>query len=283
MTLSTRFTDLVGCALPVQLAAMGGVGTTELAAAVMAAGGLGMVPRSAAPVPGACGVNFIVPFDPSPEAIAEAAARSRVVEFFYGDPRADLVDMVHAGGALAGWQVGSADEAEAAERCGCDYVVVQGIEAGGHVRGTQPVDEVLISARAVVAVPLVAAGGIATARRVAALMRLGADGVRVGTRFVTCPESGAHPEYVRCLLAATGADTVVTEWFNVGWVGAPHRVLRSALAAAQRSGWRATTPPHRDIDRDADDMAMYAGTGVGDVIMADPAATVVEDLVSDLA
>jgi hypothetical protein len=61
------------------------------------------------------------------------------------------------------------------------------------------------------------------------------------------------------------------------------RVLRSALAAAQRSGWRATTPPHRDIDREADDMAMYAGSGVGDVIMADPAATVVEDLVSDLA
>lgn len=68
MTLSTRFTDLVGCALPVQLAAMGAVGTTELAAAVMAAGGLGMVPHGVAPVAGACGVNFLVPFGPSPEA-----------------------------------------------------------------------------------------------------------------------------------------------------------------------------------------------------------------------
>lgn len=250
MKVSTRFTDLVGCAVPLQLAAMGGVGTTELAATVVAAGGLGMVPRGAAPAAGACGVNFLVPFNPSAEQVAEAASKSRVVEFFFGDPRADLVSIVHAGGAVAGWQVGSAHEAAAAVACGCDYVVVQGTEAGGHVRGTQPLDEVLIAARAVVRVPLIAAGGLATARRVAAVMQLGADGVRVGTRFVTCPESGAHPEYVRRLLAAKADDTVVTEWFNEGWAGARHRVLRSALEAAQQSGWRATTPPHRDIDRD---------------------------------
>jgi nitronate monooxygenase len=283
VTLHTRFTDLVGCEFPLQLAAMGGVGTTELAAAVAAAGGLGMVPRGVTPADGACGVNYLVPFNPSPVHIADAAAKCRVVEFFYGTPRADLVNAAHAGGALAGWQVGSADEAVAAERCGCDYVVVQGTEAGGHVRGTQPLDKVLVAARAVVRVPLVAAGGIATSRRVVDVMRLGADGVRVGTRFVPCPESGAHPEYVRRLLAATGAETVVTEWFNEGWEGAPHRVLRSALEAAKRSGWRATTPPHRDIDRTPDDMAMYAGAGVGDVIAAQPAAAVVSDLVSDLS
>jgi len=279
---STRFTDLVGCALPLQLAAMGGVGTTELAAAVVAAGGLGMVPHRAAPAAGECGVNFLVAFNPSTEQVAEAASKSRVVEFFFGDPRADLVDIVHAAGALAGWQVGSADEAAAAVACGCDYIVVQGTEAGGHVRGTQPLDEVLIAARAVVPVPLVAAGGLATARRVGEVMQLGADGVRVGTRFVTCPESGAHPTYVRRLLAATADDTVVTDWFNEGWKGAPHRVLRSALEAAQHSGWRATTPPHRDIDRDPEDMAMYAGTGVGDVVRAEPAAMVVADLMSEL-
>lgn len=282
MTMQTRFTDLVGCALPLQLAAMGGVGTTELAAAVVAAGGVGMVPRRAAPVAGACGVNFLVPFNPSLEEVTETATTSRVVEFFYGDPRADLVRAVHAGGALAGWQVGSADEATAAVACGCDYVVVQGIEAGGHVRGTQSLDEVLVETRAALDVPLVAAGGVATARRFAEVIRLGADGVRVGTRFVTCPESGAHPEYVRRLLAATGDETILTEWFNEGWQDAPHRVLRSALEAAQRSGWRATTAPHRDIDRVARDMAMYAGTGVGSVIRAEPAAAVVADLLGDM-
>jgi nitronate monooxygenase len=283
VSVRTGFTDLVGCTLPLQLAAMGGVGTTELAAAVAAAGGLGMVPSRVAPPAGACGVNFLMPFNPTTEDVAEAAATARVVEFFYGDPRADLVDAVHAGGALAGWQVGSAAEAAAAAACGCDYVVVQGTEAGGHVRGTQPLDEVLSAARAVVSLPLVAAGGVATARRFAEVMRLGADAVRVGTRFVTCPESGAHAEYVRRLLAATGSDTVLTEWFNEGWPGAPHRVLRSALEAAQRSGWRATTPPHRDIDRGADDMAMYAGMGVGLVNKAESAATVAADLVSDLS
>jgi NAD(P)H-dependent flavin oxidoreductase YrpB (nitropropane dioxygenase family) len=282
MKTSTRFTDLVGCSLPLQLAAMGGVGTAELAAAVVAAGGMGMVPRRVVPPTGACGVNFLVPFDPSLADVAEAAVTARAVEFFYGIPRADLVDAVHAGGAIAGWQVGSADEAAAAEASGCDYVVVQGTEAGGHVRGSQPLDDVLVAARAVVHVPLVAAGGVATARRVVEVMRLGADAVRVGTRFVTCPESSAHPEYIRRLLAATGDGTVLTEWYNQGWEGAPHRVLRSALEAAQRTGWRATTPPLRTINRDPDDMAMYAGTGVGNVKSAESAAMVVADLVRDL-
>src|SRR2546421_5445929 len=86
---STRFTDLVGCELPIQLAAMGGVGTTELAAAVVAAGGLGMVPSGAAPAPGACGANFLMPFQPALDDISKVASQSRVVEFFYDHPRRD--------------------------------------------------------------------------------------------------------------------------------------------------------------------------------------------------
>jgi nitronate monooxygenase len=133
-----------------------------------------------------------------------------------------------------------------------------------------------------VTVPLVAAGGVATATRFAELIRLGADGVRVGTRFVVAPEAGAHPEYVRRLLAATAADTVITEWFNEGWPDAPHRVLRSALEAAQRSGWRSTMPPYRSIDRDPGDMAMYAGTGVDAINRVASAASIVAELVSEL-
>ena len=267
--------------MPLQLAAMGGIGSTELAAAVVAAGGMGMVPNRVEPAAGPCGVGFLVPFEPPLEEVTEQATRSRAIEFFFGDPRPDLVRAAHAGGALAGWQVGSTAEAVAAVACGCDYVVVQGIEAGGHVRGTQPLDEVLAAARAVVRVPLVAAGGVTTARRFAEVMDQGADAVRVGSRFVTCPESAAHPEYVRRLLAASGADTVLTDWFNAGWPDAPHRVLRSSLEAAQRSGWRATTPPQRDTDRAIEDMALYAGTGVGDIHASEPAAAVVADLLSE--
>jgi nitronate monooxygenase len=281
LAVSTRFTELVGCKLPLQLAAMGGVGTIELATAVASAGGLGMVrERAFTPPKGVCGTNFLMPFVPPIEQVAEVAAETRIVEFFYGDPRADLVQAVHAQGALAGWQVGSAAEAKAAEECGCDYVVAQGIEAGGHVRGTQPLDQVLPAVRDAVAVPVVAAGGVATAERFAAVMRLGADGVRVGTRFVVCPESGAHPQYVEAILKADGKDaTALTEWFGDGWENAPHRVLTSALDAAQKSGWRKVQPPNRDVERDPGDMALYAGTGVGDIMSAGPAADAVRDLV----
>jgi len=273
------FTKLVGCDLPVQLAGMGGVGTTELAGAVAAAGGLGMVPSSAQPTTARCGVNFLMPFAPSIDAIAVAADRCGIVEFFYSTPRADVVSAVHARGAIAGWQVGSASEADAAATAGCDYVVAQGIEAGGHVRGTQLLNGLLAEVLAAVRVPVVAAGGIATAERVAALIGAGASAVRVGTRFVASPESGAHPDYVSALISSTGDDTVITEWFNSGWPNAPHRVLRSCQSAAERSGWRESDPPDHDVERSPLDMAMYAGMGVGHVVRCEPAAEIVADLV----
>jgi NAD(P)H-dependent flavin oxidoreductase YrpB (nitropropane dioxygenase family) len=265
---------------------MGGVGTTELAAAVAGAGGLGMVrDRGFRPPSGVCGTNFVLnDFDrisePPIDQVAEAASVSGIVEFFYGNPRADVVKVVHGQGALAGWQVGSAVEARAAEEFGCDYVIAQGIEAGGHVRGTDPIEQVLASVRDAVSVPLLAAGGVATAERFAEVLRLGADGVRVGTRFVVCSESRAHPRYVEAILEASGEDaTVVTEWFSEGWENAPHRVLASALEAARQSGWRNINPPNREVERDPRDMAMYAGTGVSDITNVGPAADAVADLV----
>src|SRR5436190_1878292 len=128
---------------------MGGVSTPELAIAVTNAGALGMVgavmvpaellarqlEEASARTVGPIGVNFLMPFLDR-DAVEAAAGRCRVVEFFYDDPDASLIEVVHAGGALACWQVGSADEAVAAADAGCDLVVAQGVEAGGHVRGT---------------------------------------------------------------------------------------------------------------------------------------------------
>ncbi|MHB8571458.1 MAG: NAD(P)H-dependent flavin oxidoreductase [Candidatus Dormibacteria bacterium] len=277
--MSRRFTDLVGCTLPVQLAALGGVGTTRLADAVTTAGGLGMVPGSEAVPPGS-GINILIPFCPDHDTVLAAARAARVVEFFYGDPDSALVSAVHRGGALAGWQVGSVEEARSAEAAGCDYVVAQGVEAGGHVRGTTPLSELLPAVLSAVRVPIVAAGGIATARDVADVFARGADAVRVGTRFVACPESDAHADYVAAILAAGQNDTVLTEWFNAGWANAPHRVLGAALSEAQRSDWRQVAPPRHDCGRSPGDMAMYAGMGVGEVTRSEPAADVVRDLVS---
>jgi NAD(P)H-dependent flavin oxidoreductase YrpB (nitropropane dioxygenase family) len=116
------------------------------------------------------GVNFLMPFLEEVAVVEVAASRVRVVEFFYGDPDAALMGMVHNGGALASWQVGSAAEARAAVEAGCDFVVAQGTEAGGHVRGRLGLLALLPEVLAAVEVPVLAAGGVGPARGVAAAL-----------------------------------------------------------------------------------------------------------------
>jgi nitronate monooxygenase len=213
--IATRFTELVGCVVPIQQAGMGAAAPPELAAAVSQAGALGMLGTARAGLTAATladlleqvrlltdkpfGVNFIVapiflsgtstrpPLDL--KCIEIAARAAKVVEFFYGEPERRLVEMVHAGGALACWQVGSREEAVAAARAGCDFVVAQGVEAGGHVRGTIPTMTLLSEVIAAVDMPVLAAGGIGTGQAMAAALAAGADGVRVGTRFVAAAEA----------------------------------------------------------------------------------------------
>ncbi len=308
----TRFTELVGCRLPLQQAPMGGVAAgPSLAAAVCEAGALGMVAgvmmpasalaavldavaeRTAAP----CGVNFLVPFV-VPECVALAASRVRVVDFFYGDPDPDLVALAHAGGALVEWQVGSVEEARAAAGAGCDLVVVQGVEAGGHVRGRLGLLPLLAEVLGAVRIPVVAAGGIATAAGVAAALAAGADAVRVGTRFIASDEADVHPRYLEAILAARGEDTVLTEAFSAGWPDAPHRVLGSCIAAAASltedvvaetvhgghpmpvQRW-APPAPNRTTTGHVEAMALYAGQGVGAVHAVAPAAAIVAELAGE--
>lgn len=285
--MQTRFTRLVGCELPLQLAVLGGVGTTELAAAVASVGGLGMVPGGVE-LPddtcGATGSGFILAFAPSLNVVAEAARHCRVVEFFYGAPSAEYVAAAHAGGALCSWQTGSVDEALAAERAGCDFIVAQGREAGGHLRGDVPLRELIERVVTAVGVPVVAAGGLATAEAVARIVAAGADAVRIGTAFVAAAESAAHPAYQAALIRAGGADeTEITTHFDRDWPDAPHRVLRRALARAKLTGNRRIDPPSRYATGDVSDMAMYAGEGVGAVTAVRPAREIALELMSALA
>jgi nitronate monooxygenase len=308
MTPSQSFTDLVGCRLPVQLAPLGGpVGTPALAAAVSEAGGLGMIPNppSAAAVERRMeearaltaqpiGFSFLIPFV-AREAVEAAASAADVVEFFFGDPDPDLVRIACADGARAGWQVGSAAEALAAVEAGCDFVVAQGIEAGGHVRGTQPLDHVLAETLAAVVVPVVAAGGIGTAERLAALLGAGAAAVAVGTRFVVAEESDAHPVHVEALIAASAQDTVLTETFKTGWPNAPHRVLRTAVETAERLDrpvvgrigdreiprfWMLT--PTAGTRGEVAAMALYAGESVDAVKRIQPASEIFAELTANI-
>ncbi len=262
---------------------MGGVGSAALAAAVTQSGGLGMVPSYLEPPAnvGPVGVNFLLPWGVDVAAIHSAADRCRVVEFFYAWPTAEVLEAVHAAGALGAWQVGSVEEAIDAEQAGCDFVVAQGIEAGGHVRGELRLMELLPAVLAEVSVPVVAAGGIATPERVREVLTAGADAVRVGTRFVAATESDAHPDYVDRLIQARGPeDTVLTTQFADGWPDAPHRVLCTALEAAQRRGYRDVSPPSREQAGPVGFMALYAGCGVGKVRAIEPAAKIVDELMA---
>ena len=309
--LTTSFTELLGCRVPLQQAPMGGVTTPELVAAVAGAGAVGMVPAQmlaadelekllgslGARSSGSFGVTFLLPFGADPACVEVAAARARLVDFYYGDPDPALVARVHDGGALASWQAGSVAEAVAAADAGCDLVAVQGTEGGGRIRGRVALLPLLAEVLDAVEVPVVAAGGIATARGVAACLAAGAAAVRVGTRLLATEESGAHPRYQAALLAAGAEDAVLTDAFSVMWPPGPepHRTLRSALEAAEaleaevvgetRMGSH-TLPvprfgvpcPNRETTGEIAAMVHYAGQGVGATARVVPAAQVIEEL-----
>jgi nitronate monooxygenase len=305
--IQTRFTALVGCAFPIQQAGMGNA-RRELAAAVIRAGALGMLGGVMQPAElladeveavkreagGPVGVNFLMPFVDL-AAVEAGADRARVVEFFYGEPEAELVRKVRSSGALAAWQTGSGEEARAAEDAGCDFVIAQGVEAGGHVRGTTGLLPLLDEVLDAVDVPVVAAGGVGTERGMAAALAAGADAVRVGTRFLAAEEADVHSSYADALIEARPEDTVLTEAFSTMWPDAPHRVLRSCVTAAEsiedqivgeidhageRMPVQRLSPlgPGRTATGRIDAMALYAGQSVGAVERLQPAGAIVREL-----
>jgi nitronate monooxygenase len=223
------FLENLGVELPVVQAGMGGgLSRHELAVAVSAAGGLGTI-GILDPAPlreeiaqarkrlkdRPIAVNLLLPF--ARRGHFDIASDADVVVTFWGTPeRRTSKPWIH--------QCGSVEEAEAAHRAGADAVVAQGVEAGGHVRGTTPALELLADIRA--ALPgdyaVLSAGGIADASDVRARLDAGAEAVVCGTRFLMSEESGAHPDYKARLAAAQ--NTILTEVFGFGWP-APHRVV----------------------------------------------------------
>src|SRR5436189_4872445 len=220
--------DLRSLDVPIVQAGMGGVAGHELAAAVSEAGGLGTIGGVRAPIAGEVAaarrltgrpiaVNLLLPFVGRGD--AEAAAQADVVVTFWGVPRRlAATTWIH--------QCGSVEEAKAAAHAGADAIMVQGIEAGGHVRARRPLLKLVERVRAAVQLPLLAAGGIVDADDVRAVLDAGAVAAVVGTRFLLSDESRAHPEYKRRCLEAS--ETVVTELFGLGWPDAPHRVIPNA-------------------------------------------------------
>ena len=147
----------------------------------------------------------------------EAASQADLVVSFWGEPRR-MTDKtwIH--------QAGSVEEALAAHRAGADGVIVQGVEAGGHVRGAEPAVRILERALALLprGYPVLSAGAIATPADVRERLDAGATAVVLGTRFLMTEESRAHAAFKQRLLEAR--DTVLTELFGMAWP-APHRVI----------------------------------------------------------
>jgi nitronate monooxygenase len=243
--------ERLGVAVPVVQAGMGGgLSRHELAVAVSEAGGLGTIAVASAeaierelaaaraltdrPI----AVNLLLPF--ARRSWFEAAAAADVVVTFWGAPKR------RTGGA---WlhQCGSVAEAQAARAAGADAVIVQGVEAGGHVRGSVPALELLDRVRAELPAdfPLLLAGGIAERDDVQRALDAGASAAVAGTRFLLAEESRAHPEYKRRLLAAR--ETRLTELFGFGWP-ARHRVVPNAATERQLGGG-GVPRPNRVLNR----------------------------------
>ncbi len=309
----------LGIEHPILQAPIGSATTPALAAAVSNAGGLGtlaltwrhpdqarrLIRETKSLTARPFGVNFVL--SQYARAGLDAALEEGVaaVSFSWGDP-APLVSAVKAAGARVVHMVASAAEAVVARDAGVDVIVAQGWEAGGHVQGE--VSTLALVPRVVDAVgltPVVAAGGIADGRGVAAALALGAAGAWVGTRFLFSEEAAIHPVYRSRLALATETDTRYGQVFDLGWPEAPHRVLDNSTFrrwAAQghvpsgrrpgegdivaRRGDGAPILRYSDImalpdmTGDVEALALYAGQGVGLARDVMSAAGIVEELVA---
>lgn len=296
------------CRVPVVLAGMGGVSRSELVGAVSEAGGfgfLGMVREPASLIWREVeslrergyrnfGVNII------PAATSHALLEQQIdtivelhvpVVALFWDIDERVVARFRDAGIMVVYQVGSVDEAIAAERAGAEILVAQGVEAGGHVRGVRPLGTLLPAIVAAVRTPVLAAGGLASGGDLVTALALGGSGIMLGTALMATDESFAHAYHKQRLLAATGNDTVLTDAFHINWPpGAPVRVLKSEVTDGRLPPDRvapssvigaeegrpiylnSTDSPLRSMTGDFAAMALYAGTGVGRVDQIVPAA-----------
>jgi nitronate monooxygenase len=309
MVLTSAFTELAGCRVPIQQAPMGPVSTPGLAVAVAEAGGVGtitaqwlspgeideMLAGMAAQTTGVLAANFLTD-DIDREAVEAAAARARIVDFFWADPDPALIDIAHRNGALASWQVGSVREARAAADAGCDVIAVQGSEAGGHVRGQVSLPLLLEPVIGELDLPILAAGGIGDGSAFAWVLEQGAAGARVGTRFIATDESGAHPAYKQAVVDAGADSTEITGAFSICPLCATvprARVVRSCIDALRDLPGdmvgEATVgrerislpkghglPPGTAVTGHVEAMPLYAGESAAAVSAVEPVATVIQ-------
>jgi enoyl-[acyl-carrier protein] reductase II len=307
----TRLTDALQIEHPVMLAGMGGVSYHQLAAAVSEAGGFGCLGASTMShqqmLEEMDGVRAMTskPFGVDLLTAAPQDMVAKVGDIIdhgasvfvagLGVPR-DVIELCHSRGVIVVNMCGKVRHAVAAVEAGCDIVVAQGTEAGGH---TGQVATMALVPQIVDAVgdrvPVVAAGGLFDGRGLAAALTLGADGIWVGTRFIATPEARAVQGYKDRILVSHEDDTLVTR----AYTGKTCRVLRTAYATEfEESGGQPLPFPNQVLKSmedganhlggdamsagvDPDREFMPAGQGIGAIDELVPAAELVGRLVDE--
>jgi NAD(P)H-dependent flavin oxidoreductase YrpB (nitropropane dioxygenase family) len=319
-SLSTPLCRRLGIEVPVVQAPIGSAASAELVAAVCNAGGLGMLALTWTPagqLPAVLrrvreltdrpfGVNLVLDFPIANRLDLCLEYGVPLISTFWGEP-GPVNTRIHAAGALHLHTVGSAAAARRAVEAGVDVVVAQGWEAGGHVCGnvaTLPLVPAVVDA--VGPVPVIAAGGIADGRGLAAVLALGAQAAWMGSRFLAAEESFTHEEYRRQLVGAHAEDVVHSVCFDGGWPGAAHRTIRNSTLTAWRAAGSPPAPnrpgegdvvavdaagrahlryadlmPLPGMTGDLEAMALYAGQSAGLIADVVPAADIVHRIVAE--
>jgi enoyl-[acyl-carrier protein] reductase II len=306
----TRLTELLGVEHPVMLAGMGGVSYHRLVAAVSDAGGFGTLGaatmssdelvdemskvRSLTDKPFGVDLLTALPDRLLDDARAIVKGGASLFVAGLGVPR-DVVDVLHDGSVLVASMCGKVRHAIAAVEAGCDFVIAQGTEAGGHTGtvATMPLVPQIVDAVGD-RVPVVAAGGIFDGRGLAAALALGADGVWLGTRFIATPEARAVRGYKDALLRTPEDGTVISKGFTGKTLRAvrnqwtqhveahpeelrpfPEQMGRAFEANALHLGGDENT----EVDPDRE--CYPAGQGVGAIHELEPAGDIVRRIVAE--
>ena len=302
----------------------GGLAGAAMVAAINDAGGLGILGSGALPphlieqmivdtharTSRPFGANIILPMSDGTDIEACFDGGVDVLVLFWGDPQPFVAD-AHKRNMFVIAQCGGADDAVAAADAGVDAVIVQGTEAGGHVKALAPLATSLAETVKVLgSLPVIAAGGLASGTDIETALGAGASAVSLGTRFLASHESQAVTGYKERLLAAHATDTVLTDLFNLGWPDANHRVIRNTTydtweaagkpAPGARPGEgdeigvfnsgsvsidlpRYTVfPPVVGFDGDLDAVPLYAGESVEHVNAVESIAAIMTQLVDEL-
>ena len=309
----TPICDLLHIRHPIVLGGMAGSTSVPLVAAVSNAGGLGtlglgvtpieQIPKVIAAIRDATsapfGINFLLFM--ARDAAVDAALTARPPVFSTAWARIDqdlrpIFARAHEAGSLVIHSVGAVAEARRAKEAGADVIVAQGTEGGGHVGWMASLALVPMVVDAVSPTPVLAAGGIADGRGLAAALALGAQGVLLGTRFLATKESPLHPNFKQAVIDSDGHDTVLTEIPDVArasfWPGAMARSRRNAFIERWAGREWQLRAQQREVAAalmkavetgDADNAALLIGQDAGLIHDILPAGLVVERMAADAA